>query len=141
MNGYIDTSVLAACYIKEASSAACEKHLAMLDDIVISSLVEVEFYSVIARKIRMKDISLQTGREAVDLFEMHINEGFFMRIQFEKSHQQLAKRWLGRFDTQLRTLDALHLAIAHENNLVLITADKPLAACAKQLKTAFKLIQ
>jgi predicted nucleic acid-binding protein len=33
---------------------------------------------------------------------------------------------MARIDTALRTLDALHLAVAHRHDLVLVTADRGL---------------
>ena len=38
-------------------------------------------------------------------------------------HYHLAREWISRFTTPLRTLDALHLAVASQNNIRLVTAD------------------
>jgi predicted nucleic acid-binding protein len=44
------------------------------------------------------------------------------------------------FGTGLRTLDAIHLAVAFSNGFVLVTADRTLAAAAKALNVKYTLI-
>ncbi len=44
---------------------------------------------------------------------------------------QRAREWISRFETPLRTLDALHLAIAAENDLCLVTSDAGFAISAE----------
>ena len=48
--------------------------------------------------------------------------------------------WISQFNTALRTLDALHLAIAVSNDLRLITADEGLAQAADALGIAYQLL-
>jgi uncharacterized protein len=48
-------------------------------------------------------------------------------------HYHLAREWISRFTTPLRTLDAKHLAVASQNNIRLVTADAALAASAQFL--------
>jgi uncharacterized protein len=52
-------------------------------------------------------------------------------INVENRHYQTAKNWILRFAVPLKTLDAIHLAIAAESDLRLLTADSQLAASAK----------
>jgi predicted nucleic acid-binding protein len=49
----------------------------------------------------------------------------------EDRHYQTAKTWIVQFSAPLKTLDALHLAIAAEGDLTLLTADKHLDISAK----------
>jgi predicted nucleic acid-binding protein len=51
----------------------------------------------------------------------------------EPHHYRLARDWIGLFHTNLRTLDALHLAIAHAEGLTFVTADQELAESVKVL--------
>jgi predicted nucleic acid-binding protein len=44
-----------------------------------------------------------------------------------------ANRFIGRFDTGLRTLDALHVAVALRENKTLATADIKLAEATERL--------
>ncbi len=45
----------------------------------------------------------------------------------------IARNWIGNFETPLRTLDALHLAVAFTNKLDIVTADIALAKSAEIL--------
>ena len=56
-------------------------------------------------------------------------------------HYHLAREWISRFTTPLRTLDALHLAVASQNNIRLVTADTALAASAQFLGVDILLLQ
>lgn len=49
----------------------------------------------------------------------------------EDRHYQTAKTWIVQFSAPLKTLNALHLAIAAEGELTLLTADKHLDISAK----------
>ena len=53
----------------------------------------------------------------------------------------LTINWIGRFDTSLRTLDALHLACASSNNIPLVTADDALARSAEALGVKVQLLR
>jgi len=48
---------------------------------------------------------------------------------------------LAQFAIPLRTLDALHLAIAAQNNLELVTADKQLSQSARKLGVRTRLLR
>jgi len=48
--------------------------------------------------------------------------------------------WISQFSTTLRSLDALHLAIADSNNLTLITADIKLSNSAMYFGVEFSII-
>jgi len=50
----------------------------------------------------------------------------------EKNYQ-LAQNWVGNYQTPLRTLDTLHLAVAFSNNLEQLTSDILLAKSASKL--------
>ena len=52
----------------------------------------------------------------------------------------LQKNWISGFDTSLRTLDALHLAIAFSRNIPIATSDKSLAKSAEELGVSVMLI-
>ena len=128
---YIDTSILAAYYCPEAHSARIEKTLLKIQTPVISHLVETELYSAVARKIRMKELSRHDGSLILSQFHLHIESRLFRAMPVETRHYHIAREWIGRFDTALRTLDALHLAIAYSENLTLLSADRHLCKAAE----------
>lgn len=128
---YFDTSVLAPYYCPEPLSILAEKRLIACKQPVISQLTLVEIKSALSRKIREKNLSKQDGNRIVNQIRIHTEENNFYRIvSLNDSHYQLASNWIGQFSTSLRTLDALHLATASLENLMLITADKGLAKAA-----------
>ena len=69
------------------------------------------------------------------------DSGFYTRIAVESVHYDLARNWISQFETPLCTLDALHLAVASQNNIRLVTADKALAASAQALGVEILLLE
>ena len=137
---YLDTSVIVPFYLPEALSIAVRELLEIEEQPALSQLVEVEMFSALSRRVRMGEISLEQARQITAQFQVHLNDGFYTRIALEPVHYQQAIQWIGRFDTPLRTLDALHLAIAASNNLPLITADETLANAANILAVEVQLL-
>ncbi|XGV94473.1 MAG: type II toxin-antitoxin system VapC family toxin [Leptolyngbya sp. BL-A-14] len=130
---YLDTSVLAPLYWAEALSHAIEVLLQRESEPAVSQLVEVELVSALARRVRMTEISLVEARTIADRFQTDLDSGFYTRLTLEAVHYNMARDWLNRFETPLRTLDALHLAVAASNAIPLITADERLAESAQAL--------
>lgn len=64
----------------------------------------------------------------------------FTYLILDSKLYRLARSWISRFSTTLRTLDALHLAVSTASDLELITADKGLAETAERLGIEAKLI-
>jgi len=128
---YLDTSVLAAYYCPEPLSEKVEKLVIRADRPCISSLTEVELASAIARKIREKNLSSEDGNKIFNQFQIHLKESLYKLIAVEDRHFQTAKNWILQFAVPLKTLDALHLAIAAQGDLSLLTADRQLDISAK----------
>ena len=138
---YLDTSVVAAFYWTEALSDTVEQLLRDEAEPRLSQLVEVELFSALSRRVRMGEISQADARGIVEQFQADLDSGFYTRIVLEQVHYNLAREWIGRFDTPLRTLDALHLAIAAENNLRLVTADEALAGSAESFGIEVQILR
>ncbi|MEH2366310.1 type II toxin-antitoxin system VapC family toxin [Nostoc sp.] len=130
---YLDTSVIAPLYWREALSDAVEQLLLNETEVGLSQLVEVELVSALSRRVRMREISQQDAIAVVERFQADLDSGFYTQIAVEIVHYNLAREWISRFDTSLRTLDALHLTIAFQNNIQLVTADEALARSAEVL--------
>jgi predicted nucleic acid-binding protein len=86
--------------------------------------------SAIARKVREGAISRSDGHKVAMTFLAHLEDGYYTRIPVERTHYHIAREWFERFEFPLRTLDALHLAIAHVRRLRLATGDDALARSA-----------
>ena len=127
---YLDTSVLVAYYYPEALSETVQKLVRVERRPVISSLNEVELMSALSRKIREGGLSMTDGERIAALFDQHVESGLYRRIPVSEQHYKAAQVWLRDFNTSLRSLHAIHLAVAGSANLQLVTADKILASSA-----------
>ncbi|HCE43750.1 MAG TPA: VapC toxin family PIN domain ribonuclease [Lentisphaeria bacterium] len=130
---YADTSIVVAYYCAEEKSSEVEKLIVGSEDIAISMLAEVEFYSALSRKVRERTVTAKDARRISSQFELHLNGDYFTILQLESSHYAIARNWISNFDNSLRPLDALHLAIAFSNNIPIATSDKTLAKSADML--------
>lgn len=131
MTVYVDTCVLGAYYCPENLSAAAEDTITALDALTISPLTEVEFVSLVTRKRRVRDFTLRKANKILETFRAHVADGYYKKIKIESEHFHAARDLIAKNKQNLRTLDALHLALAHANALTLLTADRSLAAAAK----------
>ncbi len=138
--GYVDTSTLAAYYCPERLSAKAWRELGKLASPTISPLVQVEVYSAVARKVRVKELDAAAATRILSQFRAHLADGYYRVVPIEGREYGLARDWIGRFTTPLRALDALHLAAAFANDLELLTADKRLALAARHFGVKHKLI-
>ncbi len=138
---YLDTSVVAPFYWTEALSDQVEALLRQEVELGISKLVEVELCSVLSRRVRMREIERDEAQAIANRFQTDLNSGFYSQLILEPIHYEMARNWIRRFDTPLRTLDALHLAIASAHNIPLVTADEGLAVSADVLGVEVQVLR
>lgn len=110
---YFDTSFLAPLILQEATSAEIERFMAKLPvgELAVSHWTRVEFSSLLAREVRMGGLRREAADEAQALFETIVAESFAV-LSPNADDFNLAREYLGRYETGLRAGDALHLAIA-----------------------------
>lgn len=137
---YLDTSVVVAYYYPEALSLQAQDVLRQQAMPALSFLTEVEFASAVAKKVRQNELSRVDGNRILAKFTSHVDAGLYRMIPVKKHHWQLAQGWISLMTTPLRTLDALHLAIASSEDLQLITTDRQLAKAAELLDLDVLLI-
>jgi predicted nucleic acid-binding protein len=131
---YLDTSVLVPLYWAEALSDSVEELLSgEAVEPAISQLVEVEFVSALSRRVRMGEVAQGEARAIVQQFQTDLEAGLYTQLALEPIHYIMARDWIHQFNTPLRTLDGLHLAIAVANTISLVTADEGLAESANGL--------
>lgn len=136
---YIDTSALAKCYLLEKNSQEVESFLGAkfqqnTKSLVISSLSKLELDCAINRKLRAKLIDESYQRSVIDLFAQHVEQAFYTALRVDDVSYELARKLMAHVPHPLRSLDALHLAIArHANIAELVTSDKVMAESAKSL--------
>lgn len=140
-SAYVDTSVLGAYYCPEPLSGAAEAALLALRDPCISSLTEVEFASLVARKRRLKDLGHREAAEVLRLFGQHVSEGHYRRLPIGTEHFFRARDLIGSTTAALSTLDALHLSVALSAGIPLLTADRDFALAARRHESSAILIK
>jgi predicted nucleic acid-binding protein len=107
----------------------------------VSALNEVELVSVLGRKIRGRELSREKANHVLPEFQSHLNQFLFKRIPVERAHYSVAFTWLAQPAVPLRTLDSLHLAVAADNRLEVITADPQLSQSARKPGVCTKLLR
>jgi uncharacterized protein len=138
---YLDTSILGSYYCPEELSAVVNRELTGLHELVISPLVEVEFCSLAALKVRTREMNRAAAQSALGLFRQHLEEGYFRIVDVGPREYDTARTWLCGFKTSLRALDALHLACAFVHGQQFWTTDKPLAHAAESLGVDHRLLR
>lgn len=137
---YLDTSVLTAYYCPEAHSAKIQRMLSTMKNPTISPLVEIELHCAVARKVRAGEMGPAVARRIFAEFRTHLAEPRFNFVPIQMAEYSLACQWFEGLSSPLRALDALHLAAAFTNDLVLVTADKVLAKSAKYFGVKHNLV-
>lgn len=135
----MDTSVLTGAYCQESGSHQAQRVLQDHEP-AISSLTRLELSSAIAKKVRAGTLSRDEATRIIAEFQIHIRDGVFELLAIQAAHYALANDWMDACVTAVRTLEALHLALAHSNGLTLITADKALARAGEQLGAKIKML-
>lgn len=107
---------------------------------MISDLTPVELASAISRKVREKTLSREEGARILAQFETHLEEGYYRVLPVRTRDYRMAKSWLAQLQGTLRTLDALHLAVAASAEASTLTADRRLAIEATALGLPVKLL-
>ncbi|MEO7762346.1 MAG: type II toxin-antitoxin system VapC family toxin [Casimicrobiaceae bacterium] len=135
MSLYLDTSALMKWYVAESDSDAFDDFLAQRPGARISRLTIVELRSALSRRRRNRDISAATERAALTLFDAHVRNGLLMVLAMQDSHFSSAREIIDLLPRiPLRTLDALHLAVARAGSIEAIaTADRVMASAARAL--------
>ncbi len=133
MGPYLDTSALAKWYLNEPFSEAFEEYIRARPDAAISRLTVVELRCLLARRRRAGEITKAIETRVYAAFEKDVNAGSLLVHPVADEHMIAALGMierLGRYP--LRTLDALHLAIAQGIHCrQLATADKTMADAGK----------
>jgi len=132
---YIDTSALAKWYLNESRSEDFEAFIRQEPSAAISRLTVLEFRCLLARRRRTGEISRRMEEQLFSVFENDVRRGFLAVHALQDTHALAAIDVLTRLRTHpLRSLDALHLAIAQDLGAsTLATADRVLAEAASTL--------
>lgn len=132
---YIDTSALLKWYLPEPGSDAFTAWIGTQHEASISRLVSVEIHVVLTRKQRLAELTKAQMTRALTAFLADVDDGLFRVQPIENVHWEEAERLVTDAGVPaLRTLDAVHLAVASVDQAqIFATADKALAAAARSL--------
>ena len=133
MSIYLDVNVIVPLFAVDLFSNRAEKALRNLDDdLVVSDFSAAEFSSVIARRVRTRDLRAEEARTAFSNFDSWCAR-YTRRVEIDTIDVSGASSLMRRLDLSIRTPDALHLAIVHRTNCKLLTFDKSMASAAQGL--------
>lgn len=136
MTLYLDASVLVALFVIDPVAACAEAYLSAHPAvIVVSDFGAAEFSSAVARRVRMRDLTGGEGRLAFANFDDWTARST-SRENVIAVDIAAADRILRRLDVNLRTPDAIHIAIARRLDAVLLTFDRQMATAARALGMA-----
>lgn len=132
---YVDTSALAKWYLNEPQSERFEAFIGAQPDAAICRLTIVEFRCMLARRRRAGDITPAHEVRIGEAFAADLASGTLTVHPVEDSDFGAAVVLIANLRRQpLRTLDALHLAVARRLDVKLIaTADRVMTAACKEL--------
>lgn len=129
---YLDTSFIAPLVLNEETSAEIEAFVIrqLAGTLAISQWTRVEFASLVAREVRMKNFTPQIAGMILEEFEALINQSCQIWLP-QAADYELARKFVMNFDSGLRGGDALHLAIAKNHGAsLLLTLDESLLNAA-----------
>jgi uncharacterized protein len=133
---YLDASVLVALFVIDPMSARAADCLSVHPLIVVvSDFSAAEFSSAVARRVRTGDLTREDGQLAFLNFDTWIARSA-RRHEITTADIGAADRILQRLDINLRTPDAVHIAIAQRVGATLVTFDNGMAAAARALGMA-----
>jgi predicted nucleic acid-binding protein len=133
---YLDTSFITPLLLNEAVSGAVEAFVGKLPagSLYISHWTVLEFASVIARQVRMKNLSEGDARAVLNEFDNLVSDSLNVLMPTVADFS-LTRDHVERFSTGLRGGDALHLAIASNHGAQkILTLDGGFLDAGKLLK-------
>ena len=133
---YLDASILVAILTVESFSGRADRFVRDHPiGLIISDLAAAEFASAIARRVRMREVTVDEARSDLSAFDSWAARAVQL-IQVAPVDIALATAFLRRLDLTLRTPDAIHIAIAQRVEATLVTFDVRMAESARALGMA-----
>jgi uncharacterized protein len=126
MRIYYDTSALAKAYASETGSADVDDFLSRASVNYLSELNRVELRCMLARRMRSGEIDAVQEHAVWSQFELDIAAEHFDVLPVPPAAWAVAREMIERVTPiALRTLDALHVAIASTiPSVTFVTADR-----------------
>ena len=133
MSVYFDVNVVVPLFAVDPFNERAERVAASIEDSAsISEFAATEFSSVIAMRVRTRDLGPDEARNAYTNFDnwcaLHAQ-----RIEVTNTDIIAATALVRRLDLSLRAPGALHLGIVRRIGARLLTFDKAMASAARKL--------
>ena len=110
-----------------------------IGDLAVSAWVATEFSAALSIKVRRKDLMLEHRASALAAFTRLLATSF-ASLPVSERQFQTAARFANQSHLGLRAGDALHLAIAADHGLELVTLDQRLAKAGAELGVTARLL-
>jgi len=131
---YVDSSALAKLYVPEAESERLDAYLRGRTALMISELAITEVLSAVARRKREGELPPELANRIRDAVLADADSGSFARLHLDPAvHREAERLLLATASLPLRTLDALHLALAFSGAAThVLTFDRRMREAALQ---------
>ena len=129
---YVDSSALAKLYVPESDSDEVDAYLRGKTGLMISELSITEVLSATARRKREGELSADAANRIRDALLSDADGGAFLRLHLDPAvHREAERLLLTGTAVPLRTLDALHLALAFSGSAThVLTFDRRMREAA-----------
>jgi predicted nucleic acid-binding protein len=130
---YFDAAYIAKYYVNEADAAAVRAVIEAASSLTSSAWARLEVASVFHRHVREGSLTVEEGRERIDLFTEHVRDGYWELIPVTERLIQKAVTLMRALPRKfpLRAGDAMHVATALDaGEPELWTNDRHLLAAA-----------
>jgi uncharacterized protein len=130
---YFDVNVIVPLFVVDPLNARADRALRDLrDNPIVSDFSAAEFSSVIARRVRTRDLRAEEARTAFSNFDSWCARHSRF-VTMEGIDISGAIGVIRRLDFSLRTPDALHIAMVQRIGCKLLTFDRTMATVARAL--------
>ena len=131
---YIDASALAKLYVPEAESERLDTFLCGRLGLMISELAITEVLSAVARRKREGELRPELANQIRGALLADADSGSFARLHLDPAvHREAERPLLATDSLPLRTLDALHIALAFSGRAThVLTFDRRMREAAVQ---------
>jgi uncharacterized protein len=139
---YLDTSLVVSLLTPEPATALAQQWLAdhSAAGVHVSDWVTVEVSSALAIRRRRQDIDDDQMSFARQTYEL-LRASTLSSVPVRRSDFEQAATWTSRHELSLRAADALHIAVASNAELELITRDVVQAKAARGLGVSVTLLK
>ncbi|HXA21616.1 MAG TPA: type II toxin-antitoxin system VapC family toxin [Acetobacteraceae bacterium] len=133
MRVYPDASVLVALFTYDRFTARARAYLTTeIPTLVVSDFAAAEFASAVSRRVRTNDLTPDEGRIAFTSFDSWLARST-QHVDTTTQDIAAAAAALRRLDLNLRTPDAINIAVADRLGATLATFDEKMATAARAL--------